>query len=499
MTDPPPTQAIDWEGRYRDGATGWERAGLNPSFTAWRESGSAGALPHPGARRRPQPRTGGPRRGRFRRHAGRCLAHCRRDAARPAGAAARQSAGDAGGSAALGPAPRRSTRSTTRPACAPCRPPSGRPTPRGCTAGSGPAARCSSCSCSPRAPAARRSTATSARCGELFPDDELDLARDAARHGRAFARHRRATGRAAEPLKTEERTMDGGFEPALQTRTQDVLDNCTACGRCVEVCPMPGPAGLDAADAPGIAAGVLAILRGDNPPGCVGALGLGLLRQRALHPGLPARGEPALHADHGAAGHAAPQRRRDAPQGRVLPLHRHDHRRARAVAPATAARTAGTLPARRRRPRRRAARRGLLHRLQPAQDAAHRPAVLRHHGRDGAALPRHGRAVALLRRAAIPRRRPGDLRPHRLPHRGAARQRRRPRADLVPDLPGAARRGGDARPVRPSGADAVPALPGGAAGRPAPSAAPSGAQARRPARAPGRRRRRRKRPRRSCA
>ena len=60
--------------------------------------------------------------------------------------------------------------------------------------------------------------------------------------------------------------MDGGFEPALQLRTQDVLDNCTACGRCVEVCPMPGPAGLDAADAPGIAAGVLAILRGETPP-----------------------------------------------------------------------------------------------------------------------------------------------------------------------------------------------------------------------------------------
>ncbi len=60
--------------------------------------------------------------------------------------------------------------------------------------------------------------------------------------------------------------MDGGFEPALQIRTQGVLDNCTACGRCVEVCPMPGPAGLDAAEAPGIAAGVLAILRGETPP-----------------------------------------------------------------------------------------------------------------------------------------------------------------------------------------------------------------------------------------
>ena len=32
--------------------------------------------------------------------------------------------------------------------------------------------------------------------------------------------------------------MDGGFEPALLGRTQDMLDNCTACGRCVEVCPI---------------------------------------------------------------------------------------------------------------------------------------------------------------------------------------------------------------------------------------------------------------------
>jgi len=33
------TQAIDWESRYRDGTTGWERPGLNPAFLAWRESG----------------------------------------------------------------------------------------------------------------------------------------------------------------------------------------------------------------------------------------------------------------------------------------------------------------------------------------------------------------------------------------------------------------------------------------------------------------------------
>jgi len=35
----PPTQAVDWETRYREGATGWERPGLNPALLAWRESG----------------------------------------------------------------------------------------------------------------------------------------------------------------------------------------------------------------------------------------------------------------------------------------------------------------------------------------------------------------------------------------------------------------------------------------------------------------------------
>jgi hypothetical protein len=33
------TQAVDWEARYRDGATAWERPGLHPSFVDWLESG----------------------------------------------------------------------------------------------------------------------------------------------------------------------------------------------------------------------------------------------------------------------------------------------------------------------------------------------------------------------------------------------------------------------------------------------------------------------------
>ena len=33
------SQVIDWESRYRDGATGWERHSLNPAFLAWRDAG----------------------------------------------------------------------------------------------------------------------------------------------------------------------------------------------------------------------------------------------------------------------------------------------------------------------------------------------------------------------------------------------------------------------------------------------------------------------------
>ena len=34
-----PPLPTDWETRYREGATGWERPGLNPAFLSWRERG----------------------------------------------------------------------------------------------------------------------------------------------------------------------------------------------------------------------------------------------------------------------------------------------------------------------------------------------------------------------------------------------------------------------------------------------------------------------------
>ena len=52
------------------------------------------------------------------------------------------------------------------------------------------------------------------------------------------------------------------FADSLAARAEDVVDACTRCGRCVEVCPMVEPAGLDAAQAPGIVSGVLDLLAG---------------------------------------------------------------------------------------------------------------------------------------------------------------------------------------------------------------------------------------------
>jgi len=59
---------------------------------------------------------------------------------------------------------------------------------------------------------------------------------------------------------------DSPFEMALDLRVAEVLERCTSCGACVEVCPMPAAAGIDASDPQAIAGGVLNILRGTDYP-----------------------------------------------------------------------------------------------------------------------------------------------------------------------------------------------------------------------------------------
>jgi len=58
--------------------------------------------------------------------------------------------------------------------------------------------------------------------------------------------------------------MSESFAEALQARTQDVLDSCTRCGRCFEVCPMTAPAGISGRNAAEVVGGVLDIIRGGS-------------------------------------------------------------------------------------------------------------------------------------------------------------------------------------------------------------------------------------------
>jgi Fe-S oxidoreductase len=51
------------------------------------------------------------------------------------------------------------------------------------------------------------------------------------------------------------------FEAALDGRVSQMLDACTKCGRCVEVCPSAQPAGVVGVSSPDVIAGVLDIVR----------------------------------------------------------------------------------------------------------------------------------------------------------------------------------------------------------------------------------------------
>jgi Fe-S oxidoreductase len=56
--------------------------------------------------------------------------------------------------------------------------------------------------------------------------------------------------------------MSETFAEALEARTQEVLDRCTRCGRCFEVCPMTAPAGIAGKNAADVVGGVLSLIRG---------------------------------------------------------------------------------------------------------------------------------------------------------------------------------------------------------------------------------------------
>jgi Fe-S oxidoreductase len=56
------------------------------------------------------------------------------------------------------------------------------------------------------------------------------------------------------------------FESALNERVDDMLDACTRCGKCVEVCPSVGPAGVEGALPTDVIAGVIDLVRSGQGP-----------------------------------------------------------------------------------------------------------------------------------------------------------------------------------------------------------------------------------------
>src|SRR5512145_2654073 len=61
------------------------------------------------------------------------------------------------------------------------------------------------------------------------------------------------------------------FIASIDTRVQEILDRCTRCGKCVEVCPTATPAGIDTSEPSAIVGDVLDILRGGGDPSSRGA------------------------------------------------------------------------------------------------------------------------------------------------------------------------------------------------------------------------------------
>src|SRR5258708_3530522 len=76
--------------------------------------------------------------------------------------------------------------------------------------------------------------------------------------------------------------MTDTFETALSARVAAMADACTRCGKCVEVCPVTGPGGVDA-EPRAVIAGVIDILRtgdrpADSPPDFVFYTGCNVLK-----------------------------------------------------------------------------------------------------------------------------------------------------------------------------------------------------------------------------
>ena len=166
--------------------------------------------------------------------------------------------------------------------------------------------------------------------------------------------------------------------------------------------------------------------------GGIREMGQGLHGERRVHQGLRLRRQSALPVDDGAARDDAERQGagRAAQAGRHrVPQDRRGHERAVAAAALRGVVDPPWPEALQGSAAHRIARRGVLHRLQRAEDAAHRAVVSRHHGHDRHRLSGDGRTDPLLRHEPASRRR------HR--HARTFRQQHHPEADAVEDQAGA--------------------------------------------------------------
>ena len=216
--------------------------------------------------------------------------------------------------------------------------------------------------------------------------------------------------------------MTATFETALAARVEAMADACTRCGKCVEVCPVTGPGGVNA-EPVAVISGIIDILRtGDGPEAsrkwanacvlsgeCIKACDYGVNPRFML--GM-ARVAMARHKDE------PPQRRRQGVDGFRKVARDVSHISQMQLDDELLTRL-GQKPGGNRRARD-AARLRVLHRLQRAQDPAHCAPCARHHGYARRHLSGAGRPEPLLRRRADAHRRRRDIGAFRREHHGQA-------------------------------------------------------------------------------
>ena len=226
------------------------------------------------------------------------------------------------------------------------------------------------------------------------------------------------------------------FVATIEARVSDILDRCTRCGKCVEVCPTAGPAGIDTSEPAAIVGDVLDILRGGGDRSsrgarwanactgsgrCISACDDGI-NPRFMLAATRLRLNERRQADERlATGRAGFKKmstavkvlsRLQLPADLLAGLTRSPDGDSEPVA-------------------------GYRHvsRLQRSQDPSHRAFVSRSPGSSRHALQSLCRPGLLLRRDSVPRRRHQNIRTNWRQYGGRVRRHRRStRAHVVPDL-----------------------------------------------------------------